>query len=65
MKEGLESLFGVFQDFLTGLADFWNWFITPVLQFGDLKIAPIAIFGFTTFIVVFTMILIHLFNPLS
>lgn len=65
MAEGLNALFGIFKGFITAITEFWNWFINPIIDFGGVIISPIGIFSFATFIIVFTMILIHLFNPIN
>lgn len=65
MTEGLGALFGIFKGFTTAISEFWNWFINPIIDFGGITIAPIGIFSFATFIIVFTMLLIRLFNPLN
>lgn len=68
MTEFLNAAFEILKNFITGASAFFEWLITPldalaVFGLGDLT--PLAIFGFSTFFVVFTMVLIHLFNPVS
>lgn len=67
MSDFLLSFLEIFKGFINGVSAFWQWFITPLeaLTVFGWELSPIMIFGFSTFIVVFTMVLIHLFNPMS
>lgn len=47
------------------LSSVWNWFITPVEILGMGEIAPWMILTWASFLVVFTMSLVHLINPLG
>lgn len=67
MTEFLNGAFEILKSFITGASSFLQWLITPLdaLSVFGWEIAPIGIFGFATFIVVFTMVIVHLFNPVS
>lgn len=67
MTDFLNATFEILKNFITGASGFFQWLITPLdaLSVFGWELTPLAIFGFSTFIVVFTMVLIHLFNPVS
>lgn len=57
----------VLKGFITGLADFWTWFTSPLeaLSWLGVEIAPIGIFSFTAIMVVFGFVIAHLINPIG
>lgn len=67
MTAFLNSLFEVLKGFIYGASSFIDWLVTPLdaLSVFGFNLSPLMIFGFGTFVVVFTMVLVHLFNPVS
>ena len=67
MSDFLLSFLEIFKGFITAVSSFWEWFTTPLeaLSVFGWELSPIMIFGFSTFIIVFVMVLVHLFNPIS
>lgn len=65
MAEFGKLVMDITQGFVSGIGDFWNWFINPIITIGDLTIAPYMIISFTAFMVIFALVLVHLINPLG
>lgn len=63
--EVVDTLFEIGKGFVYGCVSFWNWFTNPIIEIGDLTIAPYMILSFTALMVVFGMVLVHLINPLG
>lgn len=63
--EVVDVLSEITKGFIYGCSSFWVWFTNPILEIGDLTIAPYMILSFTALIVVFALVLGHLINPLG